>query len=104
MCTEKNEKDTRATEFFIRTLCVELSSKAIYVTKKWGYNAQTKVRSHSLYLIVTYLLKVYNLVKLLNTLDDPNQHITPSNLLIVVHNHPEVLQKEGLQAWIKVDK
>jgi hypothetical protein len=85
-CPEGSTKDIRATEFLIRTLVVELASRVLFVTRKWGFNAQQKVN---------------NLVKLLNSLDAPNQHVTPSQLLIVIHNHPDVMVKDELNPWIE---
>lgn len=84
---EGASQDIRATEFLLRTLVVELASRVLYVTKKWGYNTQTKVN---------------NLIKLINSMQQRTSQITPSNSLIIVHNHPEVLNVAGLAPWIEV--
>jgi hypothetical protein len=85
-CSERNLIDVRATEFFLRTLIIEVASRVIFVTRKWGFQAQTKV---------------VNLVQQMNDQPDPNQHITPTQRLIVVHNHPEASSMETLERSIK---
>jgi len=81
--------DALATEFFLRSIILEMASKVVYVTNKWGRSTQ---------------ISVANLVQQLDSHEDSSYHISPSNRLIIIHNRFDVSDLTNLQNWIKVVK
>jgi len=85
-CSDDKQEDIRATQFLIRTLVLETASRVVFVTRKWGFATQTKVK---------------DIIIQLNTSNESSHHITFQQKLIVVHNHPDAMDRKGLNDWIE---
>jgi len=89
--TDKNASgtaamDQQATEFFLKSMIVELSSRVLYVTNRWGSHAMSRVR---------------DLILQLEDSEDTTKIPSDLNRVIVIHNLLGVTNLQVLKSEIQ---